>query len=97
MVNEGHPRDSRTGRFIQRAQGRVVQMTEREDLRERVARLEIQMQHVSQKVDAIQPKMDVVHDILTQARGVRWFVITLVGVAAFFAGKLGAIAPGLFK
>lgn len=97
MVDEGYEGDGRADRARQRKARRVVQKVSEAEMRERVARLEIQMQHVSQKVDAIQPKMDAVHEILTQAKGVRWFVITLVGVAAFFAGKLGSIAPGLFK
>ena len=72
-------------------------MTEREDLRERVAVLESQGKHMSMKIDNMDKKLNDVHEILVAARGARWVVLTMVAVAGFIIGKLGTLAPGLFK
>jgi hypothetical protein len=97
MVNERHAENERADRTLQRAQGRVVQMTEREDLRERVAVLESQGEHMSKKIDSMDKKLAEVHEILVAARGARWFLFAMVGVGGFIAGKLGSVAPGIFK
>ena len=97
VVRQRHTRDPRTGRFVQREAEGVLRMTEREDLRERVAVLESQGKHMTQKIDSMDKKLNEVHEILVAARGARWVVLSMVAVAGFIIGKLGTLAPGLFK
>lgn len=97
MVRQRQPRDDRTGRFVQRPAQGVLPMTEREDLRERVAVLESQGKHMSMKIDSMEKKLSDVHEILVAARGARWFLFAAIGAGGFLAGKIGSVAPGLFK
>lgn len=97
VVRQRHARDPRTGRFVQRSPEGVLRMTEREDLRERVAVLESQGKHMTQKIDSMDKKLNEVHEILVAARGARWVVLTMAAAAGFVIGKIGELAPGLFK
>jgi hypothetical protein len=47
-------------------------MTNEELLRERVAKLEVQMTHLSEKLDDTHKKVEEMHAILLQAKGARW-------------------------
>jgi hypothetical protein len=97
VVRQGHARDARTGRFIERAPQGVLRMTEREDLRERVKGLEVQVAQLNDHLNKTAAKVTEIHEILVAARGARWFLFALVGVGGFLAGKLGSISPGIFK
>lgn len=56
--------------------------------RERLARLEEKVTHLEATVDKMDAKLTEVHELLMQAKGVRWFVIGMAGVAGFFASFL---------
>jgi hypothetical protein len=47
-------------------------MTNEELLRERVAKLEVQMTHLNEKLDDTHQKVEEMHAILLQAKGARW-------------------------
>ncbi len=63
-----------------------------QDLRLKVALLEKDVVTMSKKVDAMAEQVSELHEIMTQARGARWAIISVVAIAGFFAGKLGAIS-----
>jgi hypothetical protein len=46
-------------------------------LRERVAKLEVQMTHLSEKLDDTHQKVEEMHAILLQAKGARWVIVGL--------------------
>ena len=50
-------------------------MTNEELLRERVAKLEVQMTHLSEKLDDTHKKVEEMHAILLQAKGARWVIV----------------------
>ncbi len=55
-------------------------MTHEEILRERVAKLEVGLAHLSEKLDDTDRKVDETHVILLQAKGARWMIVGLAGV-----------------
>ncbi len=61
-------------------------MTNEELLRDRVAKLEVQMVHFSDKVDDVYKKVEEMHAILLQAKGARWVIVELAGVAGLASG-----------
>ena len=54
-------------------------MTNEELLRERVAKLEVQMAHLNEKLDDTHKKVEEMHAILLQAKGARWVIVGLAG------------------
>jgi hypothetical protein len=61
-----------------------------DDTRDRVIRLEAQVEHLSNTVQAMTEKLDELHAVFLQAKGARWLLIALAGLggaAAGFAAK----------
>jgi hypothetical protein len=56
-----------------------------DDTRDRVIRIETQLEHVTQQLADQQTKVNEMHDLLMQARGVRWMVITTAAIVGFLA------------
>lgn len=63
------------------------------DLRERLVRLETELEHVTAKLDSVAIKVSELLDILNAARGARYLLIAAAGVAGFLSGKIGALIP----
>jgi hypothetical protein len=53
---------------------------------ERLAILEQKVSHMEEELDRMSVKVDEMHAILLQARGVRWAVIAVSGLVGFLAG-----------
>jgi hypothetical protein len=53
---------------------------------ERLAVLEQKVSHMEEELDRMSAKVDEMHAILLQARGVRWAIIALSGLVGFLAG-----------
>jgi hypothetical protein len=53
---------------------------------ERLAILEQKMSHMEAQVARMSSKVDEMHAILLQARGVRWAIIAVSGLVGFLAG-----------
>ena len=68
-------------------------MTNEELLRERVAKLEVQMIHLSEKLDDTYNKVEEMHAILLQAKGARWVIVGLAGVAGLASGLVAKLMP----
>ncbi|MDR6874797.1 hypothetical protein J2Y55_005835 [Bosea sp. BE125] len=68
-------------------------MTDMTDTRDRVIALERDVKHLTEQVDDMADKVAAMHDILMQARGVRWIIVLMAGVGGFIASKLGAFIP----
>lgn len=68
-------------------------MTHGEILRERVAKLEVQMNHLSAKLDDMHQKVEEMHSILLQAKGARWVIIGLAGIAGLASGLIAKLTP----
>ena len=66
---------------------------------QRIAVLEAEHKHTIQKLEdvgkrteAIQVQVKEMHDLLMQAKGARWAIIGVAGLAGFLSGKLAALA-----
>ena len=68
-------------------------MTNEELLRERVAKLEVQMTHLAEKLDDTHKKVEEMHEILLQAKGARWVIVGLAGVAGLASGLVAKLMP----
>ena len=68
-------------------------MTHEEILRERVAKLEVQMTHLADKLDDTHSKVEEMHAILLQAKGARWVIVGLAGVAGLASGLVAKLMP----
>jgi hypothetical protein len=68
-------------------------MTNEELLRERVAKLEVQMTHLADKLDDTHKKVEEMHAILLQAKGARWVIVGLAGVAGLASGLVAKVIP----
>jgi hypothetical protein len=68
-------------------------MTNEELLRERVAKLEVQMAKINEKLDDTHTKVEEVHTILLQAKGARWVIVGLAGVAGLASGLVAKVMP----
>jgi len=53
---------------------------------ERLAMLEQKVSHMEEELDRMAGKVDEMHAILLQARGVRWAIIAVAGLVGFLAG-----------
>lgn len=62
-------------------------------LRERVAKLEVQMRHLPEKLDDTHKKDEEMHVILPQAKGARWVIVGLAGVAGVASGLVAKLMP----
>lgn len=68
-------------------------MTHEEILRERVAKLEVQMTHLADKLADTHQKVEEMHAILLQAKGARWVIVGLAGVAGLASGLAAKFMP----
>jgi hypothetical protein len=62
-----------------------------DDTRDRVIRLEANLEHVTAQLADMQAKVNEMHDLLTRARGLRWLIVALAAIAGFgasFASKI---------
>ncbi len=67
-------------------------------LRERVARLETKVDHLSEALDKAVTKVDEMHSVMMQAKGARWVLIaaaSIAGALAGFAAKFTGLISGL--
>lgn len=65
------------------------------DTRDRVIRLEAEVESLSEKVTSMDVKVTAMHDLLLQARGAKWFIFAAAGVGGFISAKLSLFLPWL--
>jgi len=70
-------------------------VTAQDDTRDRVIRLEAELEHVAEKLDDVHAKVTELHDLMNQAKGVKWLLLVLAAVAGFLGAK-GAAILGFF-
>ena len=61
--------------------------------RERLAAVEARLANLEQDVHGMRLKVDTMHDLLMQARGARWAIIAVAGLAGFLAGAGAKLMP----
>jgi hypothetical protein len=70
-------------------------MSESTDTRDRVIKLESDLKHLTDSVESMSTKVTAMHDLLQQARGARWLILTAAALGGFVSAKLAAFMPWL--
>jgi hypothetical protein len=63
-----------------------------DDTRDRLIKLEAEFSHMEAKLDQVSAQVSEMHEVLVRAKGAKWAIMLVVGIAGFFAGKLGAVS-----
>jgi uncharacterized protein involved in exopolysaccharide biosynthesis len=70
-------------------------MSESTDTRDRVIKLESDLKHLTDSVESMSHKVTDMHDLLNQARGARWLILTAAAIGGFVSAKVAAFVPWL--
>lgn len=91
LVGEGYGPDHPGGESSQRGVDGSVwseeAMTESE--KERIARLETKLEHLTESLETMSGKVDELVNLLNQAKGAKWAILGVAGLAGFFGSKAG--------
>jgi hypothetical protein len=71
----------------------LAEMSDDTDTRDRVIRLETQVDHMTMQLNDMQQKVNAMHDLLMQAKGMRWLIIGMAAVAGFLASFASKYVP----
>jgi hypothetical protein len=63
-----------------------------DDVERRLTALEVEHKHMIKAVDQMSAKVDDMHQLLTQAKGARWAIISVVALGGFVAGSIAPLA-----
>jgi hypothetical protein len=66
-----------------------------DDERDRLTRLEVQFEHLSESMDDTRAKVTVMHDLLMQAKGMRMLIVIMAGVSGFVTALATKYIPFL--
>lgn len=67
------------------------------DTRDRVIRLEAEVESMAKTVESMSKKVSEMHELLQQAKGARWAILVMAAVGGFISAKLSAFIPWLPK
>jgi hypothetical protein len=70
-------------------------MTDVTDTRDRVIKLESDLRHLTDAVEGMSAKVTAMHDLMNQAKGARWLILTAAAIGGFLSAKLAAFMPWL--
>lgn len=63
---------------------------------ERIAKLETRLEHLTETIEKTAGKVDDLHNLMMQAKGARWAILSVAAVAGFISAKFAGIV-GAFK
>lgn len=66
-----------------------------DDTRDRVIALEVQVKNLEGDVQGMSRKVDEMHEILLQAKGARWVIVSAAALAGGITALLTKLLPGL--
>lgn len=66
-----------------------------DDTRDRLIRLETEVEHLTANVSAMAAQVKDMHELLMQAKGARWAVLGMASIGGFISAKLTALLPWL--
>ena len=70
-----------------------VPMTD--DTRDRLIRVESNMEHMEKQLTDMQRKVDAMYDLLMQARGMKWLIVAMAAIAGFVSATVAKYVPFL--
>jgi len=63
------------------------------EIRDKVIRLEAQVEHLTTTVDHMAGKLDDLHEVFLQAKGARWLLLAMAGIGGALAGFAAKWVP----
>jgi hypothetical protein len=63
------------------------------EIRDKVIRLEAQVEHLTTTVDHMAGKLDDLHEVFLQAKGARWLLMAMAGIGGALAGFAAKWVP----
>jgi hypothetical protein len=64
-----------------------------DDTRDRMIRLEAEVEHITNQLTDMQKKVNAMHDLLMQARGMRWLIVAMAATSGFMASFATKFIP----
>lgn len=64
-----------------------------DDTRDRMIRLEAEVELITAQLGDVQHKVNAMHDLLMQAKGMRWLIIGMAACAGFLASFAAKLFP----
>ena len=64
-----------------------------DDTRDRLIRLETEVEHLTKNVASMSAQVKDMHELLMQAKGARWAILGMAGIGGFISAKLTALIP----
>jgi len=61
------------------------------DLRDRMARLETNISHISVELERNTVMLETLNNVLQQARGAKWALMLIASIAGFLGSKIGTV------
>lgn len=72
-------------------------MASDDDTRDRLIRLEVEVTHLTAKLEDMADKVSEMHDVLMKATGAKWLLFAIIAGLGFLAGKIGALTAYFSK
>lgn len=66
-----------------------------DDTRDKVISLEVKVEHLSKVIEDMDEKITELHEIMIAARGAKWAILGVAGMAGFLAAKLSPLVAWL--
>jgi hypothetical protein len=66
-----------------------------DDTRDKVMRHEAKIEHMFVQIEDMQKKVNAMHDLLMQAKGMRLLIVAMAAVAGFFSALVAKYLPFL--
>lgn len=67
-----------------------------DDVRGRVIRLEVKVEEIRKDLEDTSKKVTEMHEVLLQAKGVKWVILIGASIVGFFSGLLAKMFPKMF-
>ena len=67
--------------------------TPRDNTRDIVIRLDTELKQVQRQLGQMSHKVDEMHSLLQQAKGVKWMILAMAAIGGFVSAKLSPFIP----
>ena len=64
-----------------------------DDTRDRLIRLEAEVEHLTAGVNAMSAQVKDMHELMMQAKGARWAILGMASIGGFVSAKLTTFLP----
>lgn len=65
-----------------------------DDTRDRLIAVEVELKHLTETLAKMSAQVETLHDLMHAAKGARWAILGVSGLAGFLSGKAGGLLTG---